>query len=781
MKVSYNWLKEYFDEEIPEPKKIAELLTMHAFEVESLDPISNDTVIEIKVLPDRSHDCLSHIGIAREIALLCNVKLKPNIFTKNIFPESNLLRVEVEDSKACPRLSALMIEDVDVKESPMWLVERLHAIGQRSINNIVDATNYVMFSLGQPLHAYDRERLKEVDGGWKLGVRMAQKGEKVFALDDKEYVLEDGELVIVDGHTNAPLGIAGIKGGKASQISKNTKNIILEAANFDPVLVRQTAKRLGSRTDASIRFENEITPELTTQAFHAVTALIIDIAKGENTRVEGLCDVYSRRANLYTVGVSLSEIQNVLGIDISQKEVEEILNRRGYPWKYVNPREEVVSLAEKYIGVPYKFGSSVLCDSPQTFDCSSFSAYLYAQAGVAIPRMSNDQYLFGIEISEEDVLLGDEVFFLSNRDGLAAGAVGHNGIYIGNGEMIHAGGFDKGYRKVVKEKIIESKYFDTGFKGYRRLLSDEEERFVVTVPSERLDLRIKEDLIEEVGRIHGYYDMESKAIDIAQVTPEIHKKSHYGNVVRNFFVERGFFEVVTYVFQEQGSVELENPIASDKKYLRQNLTKGMEDVLSRNIKNAELLGLEQIKIFEIGNIFKADSESTSLAFALDSAKEYKGKKSEGEAEQIILELAKVLGVPVDFDKGERVFEIEFDLIVSALPDPAIHLEYKGSDGMRFAQYSQYPFILRDIAVFVPKGGNQGDILTVVLAEAKGLLQNGRLLESNYTKEFPEGKKTSYAYRLVFQSLEKTLSDDEINPIMDRVTKILNNKPGWQVR
>ncbi len=186
-------------------------------------------------------------------------------------------------------------------------------------------------------------------------------------------------------------------------------------------------------------------------------------------------------------------------VGLAENEVSrEALEKSGLKFSIVKPREQIVSLAKTFIDVPYKFGSSVLRDSPHTFDCSSFTAYLYVRAGIAIPRICNDQYHFGQEVSEAEALPGDLVFFKSNRTDIAPDIIGHDGLYIGNGKMIHAGGFSMGYGKVVEETITESKYYPTGFKGYWRLIPNESERFVVEIPDGRLDLRLKENLIKEI-------------------------------------------------------------------------------------------------------------------------------------------------------------------------------------------------------------------------------------------------------------------------------------------
>lgn len=186
-------------------------------------------------------------------------------------------------------------------------------------------------------------------------------------------------------------------------------------------------------------------------------------------------------------------------VGLSKDETnEDSLNKSGLNWKKVNPRKVIVSLAPSLIDVPYKFGASVSKDSPNVFDCSSLTAYLYTQGGVAIPRICDDQYNAGVEVSEVEALPGDLVFYKGNRDDISADKVGHVGVYMGEGEVIHAGGVSIGYGKVVREKIVESKYYPSGFLGYKRLLQSDDDRFVVEIPEDRLELRDRNILIKEL-------------------------------------------------------------------------------------------------------------------------------------------------------------------------------------------------------------------------------------------------------------------------------------------
>ena len=287
MLVSYNWLKEYLGTEAPSVEEIVELLTFRAFEVEGVAKQGDDTVLDVDVLPNRSSDCLSHRGIAREIATLIDKPLEfdPLSELPSLTP-SDALAVEIADSNDCPRFTATLISGVTVKESPDWLKERLEALGQRPINNIVDATNYVMYALGQPLHAYDADLFPKVDGRWRFKVRRAESGESINLLaegggdEDRVVELKGTELLIVDESSGTPIGLAGVKGGRHAMVHDKTTKIIIEAANFDPTLTRLTARALNIVIDASKRFENEPSRELPPYGQVAIAKLITDIAGG---------------------------------------------------------------------------------------------------------------------------------------------------------------------------------------------------------------------------------------------------------------------------------------------------------------------------------------------------------------------------------------------------------------------------------------------------------------------------------------------------------------------
>lgn len=333
MVVSYNWLKEYLGNDVPTPEKIAELLTFHSFEIESVKSVGDDVAIDIKILPDRGSDCLSIRGVAREVASILNVSLISDPLREApVLKTTNLIAVTIADTESCPRFTASLMTGISVGESPQWLKDRLATLGARSINNIVDATNYVMYALGQPLHAYDADKFPKVDGRWQFVVRPAGAGEVVALLaeggkvGDRDVTLKGGELLIVDGSRNQPIGLAGVKGGRFAGVDETTTKIIIEAAHFNPTLTRKTARRHGIVIDASKRFENEPARALPPYAQAEISKLIADIAGGT---FEGYLDVYPLPKVPPTVPVNPAVVNARLGLALTISEIVSLLKRVG--------------------------------------------------------------------------------------------------------------------------------------------------------------------------------------------------------------------------------------------------------------------------------------------------------------------------------------------------------------------------------------------------------------------------------------------------------------------
>jgi phenylalanyl-tRNA synthetase beta chain len=339
MLFSYTWLQSFFNKKLPEPKKLADLLTLHSFEVKEIKKegrpacrTGRDWVFDIEVTPNRASDCFSHLGIARECSAFANAKIKNQ---KSKLKEDkkarieDFVKIEVKNKNDCFRYTGRVIQGIKVGPSPKWMQERLISCGLQPINNIVDATNYVMLELGQPLHAFDLDKIKsenpksQIPNPKKIIVRRAKRGEKIEALDDKTYTLDENILVIAD--TKKPLAIAGIKGGKTAEISSKTKTIFIESANFNPILTRNASRFLKLRTDASFRFEHGLDPNMTEVAVDRVANLIQEIAGG--TIAKGKVDFYPKKVSPVKITLNLKKLENVLGTKIPKNKVINILKK----------------------------------------------------------------------------------------------------------------------------------------------------------------------------------------------------------------------------------------------------------------------------------------------------------------------------------------------------------------------------------------------------------------------------------------------------------------------
>ncbi|MBX2867005.1 phenylalanine--tRNA ligase subunit beta [Candidatus Kaiserbacteria bacterium] len=628
MKVLHEWIAEYLGEKTPTPEKIEELLTFHAFEIEGVE----GDVIDVDVLPNRSSDCLCHRGIARELAALLDTKLVKDPLREEItLSETDTVEARITDEKGCRRMGLVRMEGVEIKESPEWLKKRLEALGQRSINNVVDATNYVMLSLGQPLHAYDGSKLS----GGSLGVRYALEGEKIVTLSDDEYELSSDIQVIEDADGTA-LGIAGIKGGKHAEVDTNTTDIILEAANFDPVITRKASQKLRLQTDASKRFENNPSPELIPYALQETANLIKEIAGGE---IIGWTDTYPVKQEEVSTTLSVERANRLLGLSLTTDDVAGILSR---------------------LGIAY------------------------------------------------------------TQDG------------------------------------------DT---------------FSVTSPWERTDLHIEEDYIEEVGRVYGYNHVES-VVPEKTALAEVNPRQYYSEKIRKTLLDLGFSEVITSSFRKKDKVKLLNALASDKGYLRSTLSKNITEALDKNMPYVDLIGTQDVRVFEVGTVFEKGDGTVEEHFALSWGVRTKQTgytpKDDTPVQEAQKALEEVLGVELKVSMEKGVAEMDLSALLSKLPQPEAYEPFEKTPDVTYKPFSVYPHVSRDIALWT-EGVSADDVEEVLRSEAGDLLVRISLFD-----EFSKDGKTSYAFRLVFQSTEGTLTDEEVNPIMERINVVAAEK-GWEVR
>ncbi|MBC2856231.1 MAG: phenylalanine--tRNA ligase subunit beta [Cetobacterium sp.] len=297
----------------------------------------SDAIFELEITPNRP-DCLSHIGIAREVAAYYGRKVKYPVYTLNEIIESvnnNHISTKIEDRERCKRFAGRIIKNITVGESPEWLKKRIRSMGLKPINNIVDATNYILFEYNQPLHAYDLEKIE----GKQLNVRKAQLGEKIVTLDGVERELNDGELVIAD--ENNVLGIAGIMGGESSKVTEETKTIFLEVAYFTPANIRKTVKKLGLSSDSSYRFERGVDIENIPEVLDRAASLIADLTQGEV--LDGIIDKYTEKYEKIEIPLNIKKLRLFMGKEIEFDVVGKILSNLGLEIKTLDQNTLLVT------------------------------------------------------------------------------------------------------------------------------------------------------------------------------------------------------------------------------------------------------------------------------------------------------------------------------------------------------------------------------------------------------------------------------------------------------
>lgn len=637
MKFSKAWLQTYSKEVLPETKKLEEVVTFNAFEIEEVINLLHDDVLDIKVLPNRAHDALGHRGMAKDMCALTGTTfVDPHNYYELDGSEKVITpSISIQDSEACTRFMSARIDGVTVTESPVWLKERLEAIGQKSINSIVDITNFVQFSINKPMHAYDASLI----AGGVLSARYAKEGETLVTLDDKTLVLDTKTLVISDNEK--PLGLAGIKGGKFSGISAATSSVILESANFNGALIRKTSQKYGVRTDASKRFENVISDSLVEEGLRLTIALILEL--NPQASVSKIVDIYPTKQEEVSVSVSVSQINKVLGTALTIDDIEKV-----------------------------------------------FSAFLFTY------------------------------------------------------------------------KVTD-------------------ETFIVNVPHERLDIRMKEDLIEEVARVRGLASIPSILPKLNR-KGSVHKRMYYENKIRSILFEYGFSDIMTYSFGDSGEVEIIKGQASDKEKLRSALGKGVEQAFQMNMLNAPLMKLETVKMYEFGNIFTKDTERRHFALCIDDGK--KKTSFTEEVEMLLGEIKRTLDlVTIEYDTVSTkpyVIEVDFDTLIEALPN-SVNYEPLTQNPLShtYKTISPYPFITRDIAMWVSGSTTWEDISSLCNQVGNPLVVRTDLFDT-FTKVVDGVSKTSFAFRLVFQSFEKTLTDEEVNEMMNPYYQVFKDK-GYEIR
>jgi phenylalanyl-tRNA synthetase beta chain len=628
MKISYNWLKWYIDTstslstsgELPSPEKLEEIFTFKLCEVEGIEKLPDgDSILDLNILPNRAHDLLSHQGVARELAGMLGMKFKdPHLLPTSQeggqatemykIPESQPTKLIIEIATnpstslgipSCRRYMGRIVRNVKIGPSPDWVVKHLESVGQRSINNIVDATNLVMLDCGQPCHAFDAKKLSsEV-----ITVRAAQAGEKITTLSGQEVELKEIDHVIADD--SSALAIAGVKGGTAAEVDTQTTDIVIEVANFDPVAVRKTARRLNLLTDSAKRFENDLSPDHAAYAMRELTATILEMCP--DAVFEDIVDVYLKPQESRTVEFSISWINRQLGTNLNEDEMIKILTDYGY---------------------------------------------------------------------------------------LISGA------------------------------------------GDSRTLS---------VSYLRLDLTGQHDIAEEVLRLYGLENIKPEPLSF-DTKPAIDATAYRMLAARMKLLAEGYRETMTYTFRKKGVFEVARGVG-DKSALRTNIGDGLRESFEMNKLNMPILGIDDLKLFEIGAVFPASGEVIHIALA--------DKKN-------------VVEMTLDQWCTEQGITIS-DSYESVLPTAT-------ERGDHFVQWSAFPAIVRDVALWVPNGTTADQILTVMHQNLPKLSFGSPRLFDTFTK----GDQTSYAFRIVFQTSDRTLTDAEVDTDFAPLIKGLE-EAGWTIR
>jgi phenylalanyl-tRNA synthetase beta chain len=684
MVFSYNWLKEYLKGKIPSPKALAEILTSHSFEVTEVKKIGKDFVLDIDILPNRAPDCFSHFGLARECSAILNLKLQPPNYKLKEHKDlktKDFLQVEIKDKKALSRYTARVITNVKVAPSPKWLKKKLKVCGIKPINNIVDIANFVMLETGQPLHAFDLEKLE----GKKIIVRYAQEGERIITLDEKKYFLNKDILVIAD--EKSPIAIAGIKGGILPEIDRKTKLIVLESANFNPRVIRKGSRKLNLKTDASHRFEHGIDPNLTEFAINRASFLIQKIARGKVA--QGIIDFYPEKVLPKKIKLDLKYVENLLGAKIPLNKIKSILKRLNFS---VTPQ----------------------------------------------------------------------------------------------------------------------------------LLNSSTPQLLVEIPTFRLDIKIPEDLIEEIGRIYGYEEIKPIFPTAALVPPERNLDIFWQNFTKDVLKEAGFTEVYNYSFigkkqadifawPKQELIELENPTSENYKYLRPSLIPNLLKNVKENLKN-----FKEIKIFELGKIFKKTSKNEILEKRALTALIF----SEGDSSNLFFELKGVCTLLFEkmgisdfwFDFYQPTPE-ESKISIWFLPksaeikigheeigfmgeiSPKITEKLKigkvvvfdfdfeklkelASEEQEYIPISRYPAAIRDVSVLVPQNTLVEEVQNIIEIAGGPLVTDVDLFDIYEGENIPIDKK-SLSFHIIFQSPERTLKSKEIDALFRKIINALEKK--WEVR
>lgn len=646
----------------------------------------NDVILDIAITPNRP-DALSHIGVARDLSALFNLELKiPSIkLIESAKESSSAAEIIIEDKKNCPRYSSRVILNVDIKESPEWLKNRLTKIGLRPINNVVDVTNYVMYECGQPLHAFDLDRLE----GKKIIVRSTDVESKFVTLDSKERDLPKNTLLICDAAK--PIAIAGVMGGENSEINSATKNILIESAYFNPSSIRRTSRLLGLSTDASYRFERTTNFDQTVWASERAAQLISELGGGEILKHS--IDIYPVNIQLNQVKLRFNQVKRILGFDIASNRINEIILKLGF-----------------------------------------------------------------------------------------------------------------------------------------KILNENSESLQLIVPAFRPDIEREIDVIEEIARINGYDNIPTETKISFSFKKNIDQTS-FSDSIRNVCTSLGLFEMINNPLQSEKvagitgqKIKVLNPQNLDMEFLRTSLLPGALTIVGKN----NNLGEKDLALFEIGDVFNLGEGKNSINSFEDFTESQRllillsGRNSlkEWYSDEDFFDLYSLKGLvdsflvkfsldnvlnDVYYASGNEIFDLfigktiknnqigsggrvrknilkQFGIAqnVFAFEFDIEQLKHINADNKKYSEPLKYPKVVRDFAFILDDSITYEQLRKFIQSKSSELLKSVKLFDVFSNKSLGENKR-SLAIQLEYYSIERTLTDEEVEKEWSQLINLIQKEFRAQLR
>ena len=638
-----------------------------------------EDIFDFEITPNRP-DCLSIEGIGRETAISLNKEFKnprKNIDELKVEDKKEIegLKVDIEAPDLCYRYIARIVKNVKIGPSPEWMKRRLKACGVRSINNIVDITNYVMLEMGQPMHAFDINSIE----GKHIIVRRAKKGEKIITLDEQERELDENNLVIAD--EKKAVAIAGVMGGLNSEIENDTETVVFESAVFYGGSVRKTAKKVGLRTEASSRFEKGLSAENALRAVNRAVELVEQLGAGEV--IDGKIDVYPTKQKINKIKLDADKINQLLGTNISKQEMIDILEKLD------------IKVENDIATIPY-----FRMDLEQLADIAEEVVRFY-----------------GYDKLDTTLIKADTTLGIRNKEQKIEAKI--KNVLVNNGlSEIYTYGF-------VSEKDLEQSN-----------ISDELKKYAIT---------IQNPLSEE------YKMMRPSTIPSMMQILALNANKKNQNV-RLFDISRNYKNINNEV--EKGEVPVQENILTIGMY-GENIDFYTQKGLIENV--LELSGVNRYEIEkETANASYHPGRCANIKVGIDTV------ATIGEVHPEVLENYKI-------EKRAYLAEVNITKLV----------KYSKSN-KKYQEVPKFPAVERDIAIIVDENVEVGQIERIITKKAKKLLESVKLFDIYRNEKVGENKK-SVAYSLIFRDKKKTLSDEEINSVMENIISELKSSLGAELR